>query len=194
MISVILVRSGRTEYEADGRLEGNLDIPLDGAGVAQAEQTAEQLAGIEAGLVFCGTGQACRATAEPVAKAIGRRAQPAAALDELSLGLWQGLLEVDIQMRHPKAFRHWKEQPDAVCPPQGETFDAGLRRATGHMAKAFRKRDGLTAVLVLPRLLFGVVKCHLLGEPLGRAWEYGCVTDAGRWERFEVDERTLGDA
>jgi len=192
MISVILVKSGRTEYEAAGRLEGNLDIPLDEAGLMKARQAADQLAGIEAGAVYSGTGQACRATAECVAEVLGRRVQLAREFDEVSLGLWQGLLEGDVQRRHPKAFKQWKDEPDVVCPPKGETFRAGLDRAVGHMARFARKMGGSAVVVVLPRLLYGVVKCHLLNVPLGQAWAFS--RDSTQWERFEVDERTLGES
>jgi len=191
MISIILVRSGCTEYEADGRLEGNLDIPLDETGILAAGRTAEQLNGTQVTALYCGSSQACRETATPLAEALGRKAQTARAFDELCLGLWQGLLESDVQKRHPKAFRQWKDEPDVICPPKGETFRAGLARAVGHLARATRKMEGATIVVVLPRLMYGVVKCHLLGETPARAWEYACKSDSPQWERFETDERTF---
>ena len=45
---LILVRHGRTAVNADGRLQGRMDVPLDDTGVAQARAVGEVLRRIEA--------------------------------------------------------------------------------------------------------------------------------------------------
>ena len=42
--SIIIVRHGRTEFNATGRLQGRTDNPLDEVGFAQAEAVARYLA------------------------------------------------------------------------------------------------------------------------------------------------------
>ena len=41
--AITLVRHGRTKYNASGRLQGQIDIPLDPVGAWQAQQTSEAL-------------------------------------------------------------------------------------------------------------------------------------------------------
>src|SRR5215213_2320310 len=43
MLTILLVRSGTTEFDAQGRIQGTLDVPLCDEGRRQAEATAEDL-------------------------------------------------------------------------------------------------------------------------------------------------------
>lgn len=44
MLTILLVRSGLTEYDCQGRIQGTLDVPLSGEGRQQATATADELA------------------------------------------------------------------------------------------------------------------------------------------------------
>ena len=41
---IVLVRHGETEFNADGRLQGQMDVPLSARGVSQAEAVAPVIA------------------------------------------------------------------------------------------------------------------------------------------------------
>ena len=41
---LVVIRSGATDYDLQGRISGNLDIPLTPAGIAAASETARHLA------------------------------------------------------------------------------------------------------------------------------------------------------
>ena len=44
MLTILLIRSGTTEFDAQGRIQGTLDVPLCEEGRRQAQATAVELA------------------------------------------------------------------------------------------------------------------------------------------------------
>ena len=59
MLEILLIRTGATEYECQGRIQGTLDVPLSDDGRQQVEKVAEQLRGQTVEALYAGP---CRAT------------------------------------------------------------------------------------------------------------------------------------
>jgi broad specificity phosphatase PhoE len=51
MTKIIMVRHGQTAWNADGRFMGQLDVPLDETGLAQAEAVARRLRRLRPGAI-----------------------------------------------------------------------------------------------------------------------------------------------
>ena len=66
-----LARHGQTAYNAEGRFQGHLPVPLDETGLAQAHALAEVVAGIEVHTLVCSPLLRARETAAAIAKAAG---------------------------------------------------------------------------------------------------------------------------
>ncbi len=45
-------------------------------------------------------------------------------LQNLDHGLWQGMLIEEVKRKQPKVYKQWQEQPENVCPPEGEMLAA----------------------------------------------------------------------
>ena len=90
-------------------------------------------------------------------------------LQNLDHGLWQGMLVADVKTKQPKVYRQWQEQPETVCPPQGETVGDAEERLQAALAKLMKKHksEGLVAV-VLPEPLASVLRHVLRHDELGR--------------------------
>ena len=106
---LIVARHGETEWNAEGRLQGQQDIPLNGRGRTQAQAVARFLRTIPLGQVHSSTLQRCRETAGPIAEAnIGRPDVVSSdLLKETALGVLEGEL-----MRQPSTAeltRHYQE-------------------------------------------------------------------------------------
>ena len=69
MLSILLIRSGRTEYECQGRIQGMLDVPLSEDGrrevLAGAAELVEQQASIKA--LYAGPCRSAQETADILA-------------------------------------------------------------------------------------------------------------------------------
>ncbi len=189
MLQIVLIRPGCTDYDRQKRIQGNLSIPLNDEGRAYALQLADQLRGIPLEMVYCPEGEPAEETARLIADKLGVKLRVLDNLENINLGLWQGMLINDVRHKQPKVYRQWQEQPESVCPPQGEMLseaDDRLRTAVLKLLK--RHKEGVIGI-VLPEPLLALLRRFLTHAELGDLWQPG----QGRpcWEVFEVDPESI---
>ncbi len=111
--AVVLWRHGRTAFNAAGRMQGHIDIPLDEVGQWQAAEGAQHLAQrhAPARIVSSDLGRAV-STAEALSALVGLPVGVDAALRERSFGEWEGLTAEEIQGRWPEQFEVWRSGGD----------------------------------------------------------------------------------
>jgi probable phosphoglycerate mutase len=107
---LLVWRHGRTEWNASGRFQGQLDPPLDDEGRAQAARTARHLAaalrGKETVLVSSDLQRAVD-TAGALAPLLGVPVQVDERLREHGLGSWEGLTRAEVAEQHPDQYEDW---------------------------------------------------------------------------------------
>ena len=166
MISIVLVPWGLTEWGASGRLATRTPMPLNEAGTRQAVQWANELAGRELTAVYCGDDPTARETGQVLAERAEVRLKPLPGLEEVDLGLWEGLTYAQVESRFPKIYRRWTEDPAAVCPPDGESLDSASERIQRAVRRVARKHKGGTVAIVLGPIALAVARSHLeCGRP-----------------------------
>jgi len=95
------------------------------------------------------------------------------------------MLIEEVKQKQPRVYRQWQEQPESVCPPQGETIDHARERVAAGMAKLLKKhKDGVVG-LVVPEPLASLVREYLCHEELGDLWQANC--EHGRWMVIDWD-------
>jgi broad specificity phosphatase PhoE len=131
---IIFVRHGETSYNAENRLQGQRDIPLNGRGRDQAMAIGRALKGqiggeidrLEADRAFIASPLArARETMELARAAMGlppERYQRDPALMELTFGDWEGLTWQEVQARDPKGAKARKAGKWDFVPPRGESY------------------------------------------------------------------------
>ncbi len=113
--SVIFLRHGRTAYNAVGRLQGQVDIPLDEVGLWQAQHGAEALARMHApSRVISSDLVRAWVTAEHYAAAAGAVVVAEPRVRERSFGVWEGLTREEIAAGWPAEFEQWRGGADPV--------------------------------------------------------------------------------
>jgi len=190
MFKILLVRPGITEYDQQGRIQGTLDIPLCEDGRRQVAEMIDQLRAQPVAAIYTGPSQCAEQTAAALAEALDVKVKTLDQLENLNHGLWQGMLVNDVKAKQPKVYRQWQEQPETVCPPQGETVAAAEERLTAVLAKLKKKHKspGLVAI-VAPEPLASVL-CHLVRrDEYGDLWQ--CRNGARPWEIIEVAPETV---
>ncbi len=88
MLRIYLTRHGETDWNAEDRLQGSTDVPLNATGLAQAAELAERLAGTAFDHIYTSSMRRSRDTAAPLVGQSPSTALPE--LDELSLGFFEG--------------------------------------------------------------------------------------------------------
>ena len=171
---ILLARHGETPWNAEGRYQGQIDIPLSPIGEAQAQALGARLASVDI----------TRAVASPLSRA-QRTAQLALGseraaslltepdLQEIAHGEWEGLLASEIHEKDPSRLRAWREEPDTVLMPGGESLRQVLDRSWRGLARA---AEGLgehdTLLVVAHDAVNRVILCRILGLPLSRLWSF----------------------
>jgi broad specificity phosphatase PhoE len=89
--TLLLVRHGETDWNAEGRLQGHTDRPLNDYGRRQAKELAERLAGEGADAIYTSDLVRAQETAEIVGERLGLTVVVDPDLREKDWGTWEGL-------------------------------------------------------------------------------------------------------
>ncbi len=189
MIRVVLVRPGTTDFDEQRRIKGNLDIPLNQFGTDQVARTANELAGQGIEVVYTSPCQATEETARLLGHALGVKVKSIAQLRNLDHGLWQGKLIDEVRATQRKVYRQWQEQPETVCPPEGEMLDAARQRVHQALDKILRKHKSGVIGVVASEPMASLIRCYLSQGQLGDLWQ--AETACGSWEVIDVVRKQL---
>jgi probable phosphoglycerate mutase len=190
-IRVVLVASGRTAWDEAGRIGGACDLPLTPAGKTDLQALFKPLHESRLATILsapdecsCQTAEAVAASADPAAPA--PRIKRIDALSDVCMGLWEGLRAEEIQEKFPKAYRQWREDPQALVIPEAETLDEAQQRLVQALSSALGRVNGDGAVaLVLRPMALTVVRCWLESAPLRSLWSMLNDAVGLRWETIE---------
>ena len=92
MLTLYLARHGETDYNHEGRLQGQLPVPLNERGRSQAKRLARRMAEIPLDAIVSSDLPRALGTAEIVAEVKGLPVQTNAGWRERNLGHWQNNL------------------------------------------------------------------------------------------------------
>ena len=94
-------------------------------------------------------------------------------LQEIAHGEWEGLLASEIHEKDPSRLKAWREEPDTVLMPGGESLRQVLERSWRGLAKA---AEGLgqddTLLVVAHDAVNRVILCRILGLPIAKLWSF----------------------
>ena len=184
MAQIILIRPGSTDYDVQGRIQGRLEIPLSDQGRQEVADAIACLRERELTALYTGVCRAARETAELIGAALKLKPKPIDRLQNLDHGLWQGLLIEEVKRKQPKVYKQWQENPEIICPPEGEMLSTVVERTEAVLSKLVRKHRFGAIGLVVPEPLASVIRCQLQGGEFGDLWK--AANGCGRIEAFDV--------
>jgi probable phosphoglycerate mutase len=184
MLRFVLIRPGATDYDLQGRIQGSLSLPLCDSGVHEVEQLIAVLRPLELDLIYSCEADPARQTATMLGDALDVKVKSIDELQNMNHGLWQGMLVDEVKRKLPKVYRQFSEQPECVCPPEGETIGEARERIQTVISKLLKKTKQGTIALVLPEPAASVARACLTAAPLGDLWE--AIGEHGQWEMIEI--------
>lgn len=180
-IRLLLVRHGETDWNRDGRFQGQIDIPLNENGHRQAAQAGEFLKAVKIDAAVSSSMLRPKETAEGILKH-----HPDVSLEtteqlwEISHGEWEGMLETEIESGYPGMLGQWQRQPETVQMPAGENLDDVWTRAKkgwGDIVAAYS--EGLdqldappTVMVVAHDAINKAILCQLFGLGPEKFWQF----------------------
>lgn len=183
---VVLLRHGETDHNAGLRMQGQLDVPLNERGRAQAARVAAPLAERSPTLLLSSDLARASCTAAALAEHSGLAVRHDTRLRETHLGQWQGLTHAEVEEHTPGGLARWRVDATYV-PPGGETRVQVAARGMQVLEETDEAAG--TVVLVAHGGLIAAVTAQALGMPVARWSAFGGLGN-GRWvelRRRQVD-------
>ena len=126
---LILIRHGETAWNAEGRIQGMLDVPLNALGLQQAKLVAEELArSVGAAEMVSSDLVRTRETAAPITNATGFEPRFDARIRERHFGIWQGMTYEEWRAEDAEGMARYNAGEEDYGPEGGETARQFLDR------------------------------------------------------------------
>ncbi|TAH50449.1 MAG: histidine phosphatase family protein [Betaproteobacteria bacterium] len=201
---ICLVRHGETSWNAERRLQGHIDIPLNHRGVAQAESTARSMADVHFAAMYSSDLQRAHDTARAIANRRAQQPRTDPRLRERHYGVFQGLTYDEASARFPEAYARFKAR-DIVqpIPGDGESLATFATRVTEALAEIAQRHAGARVLVVTHGGVLDIAHRLAAGKPLHTARDFTIPNaalnwiehEAGQWRLLDWgDERHLADA
>ncbi len=135
MSRLLVVRHGRTGYNASRTIQGQLDVGLDEVGREQATAIAPRLAALAPEAIVTSDLRRAADSAAPLAELTGLPVRLDPRLRERDFGQWQGLQGDEIAERYPEEYARWRAGKD-VAGCAVEELDDLAKRASEALREA----------------------------------------------------------
>ena len=152
MTELILLRHGETEWNRELRFQGQVDVPLNATGHAQAQRLAQRLAGEPIDHLVSSDLSRARQTADPFARQVqasrGIGLDVDAALREQAFGRIDGMRVEDIQRDHADVWAGWMQFQSDYVVPDGESTRQFHTRVMAALWQLVASHPGRTLAVV----------------------------------------------
>jgi probable phosphoglycerate mutase len=145
---IILVRHGETAWNAEGRIQGHLDIALNDIGLAQAAAVGSRLRRERFDAIYSSDLARAFETARPIVNGADRIITRDARLRERHLGILQGLTGEEAMAGQPHAWHVFKARHVAEPLEDGESLGAFATRALEFLDRLVALHPGGRVIVV----------------------------------------------
>jgi broad specificity phosphatase PhoE len=161
--SILLVRHGQSQGNAERRFGGHTATPLSLRGYAQARATAEALATEAISAIYSSDLQRATQTAAPLAKLTGLHVNMTEAFRERSVGVMEGLTFEDAAQKHPEQYAALLRRDFDHVLTGGESYRQLLDRAWQKLDEVIRENKGGSIVVFSHTGTICILALHLMG-------------------------------
>lgn len=172
---LLLVRHGETDWNKESRFQGIRDIPLNDNGRSQGRKASRFLQNVAIDFAVSSSMMRPQETAEIILEQhpnVPLATTPE--LIEICHGLWEGMLEAEIQAQYPELLQQWKDKPETVQMPEGENLQQVWDRGVAAWNKIASEHSNMetpqTGLVVAHDAINKVILCYLLGLKPENFW------------------------
>jgi probable phosphoglycerate mutase len=192
MTRIILVRHGQTEWNRTERFRGHADVPLNEAGLAQAEATGAHIAQTwQPVAIYSSPLSRAVKTAQAIARHFDLPVHIHSGLIDIDYGDWQGLTSDEVRQRWPEQLDNWYNHPERADIPGGEALANLRQRAMQTVKLLVDKHPSETIVLVGHTVINRIILLGVLNLGNERFWRLRQDTCAINVFETEAGDFTL---
>ena len=185
-----LVRHGKTDWNETGRCQGISDVPLNSSGIEQAEKLAFSLKDERIDRIYSSNLARAKVTAEKIAGYHPVEVNFRDDLREMDQGILEGLYFSHIQKEYSHVLEHWRNDPDTLQLPGGESLIGVQQRALDAIADIRSRFGSQNIVVVSHNMVIGTLLCSFTGSPLKKLRDY-IVDEASKTVVEIYDDRFI---
>ena len=176
---ICLVRHGETSWNAEKRIQGNIDVGLNEAGLAQAEAAARWLSPLAIEALYSSDLQRARQTAQGLAGVLKLAPILRPEFRERRYGLFEGLTYEQSRSRYPDVYSLFEERvPDFVIPYGGESLQQLHLRVSTGLRRLVDEHRGQTIAVVTHGGVLDIVNRLVRGTSLRQPRDF-LIPNAG---------------
>jgi len=176
-----MVRHGETAWNAEGRVQGQTDVPLSATGEAQARALVGALAGTRFAALYASDLARVRQTAAPSAAALGLELRLDARLRERHYGKFETCTYAEVRERLPEDYARFKAKDPDYDFGSGESLRAFSARALACVREIAARHAGETVLVFTHGGVLEMVRRHALGSGLQAPRDFEIPNAALNW-------------
>jgi 2,3-bisphosphoglycerate-dependent phosphoglycerate mutase len=163
---ICLVRHGETEWNAERRIQGQIDIGLNATGRQQAVAAGRWLK--SAGIVALYSSDLKRAwtTAQSIGAELGLEPTAVPEMRERCYGIFEGLTYDEAKANHPDGYAAFEGRNADYDFENGESLHAMFARVTGKLKELAARHSGETIAIVLHGGVLDIINRFVRGNRL----------------------------
>ena len=163
---ICLVRHGETEWNAERRIQGQIDIGLNETGLRQAAATGRRLTTAGIAALYSSDLKRAWVTAQAIGKALGLTPQPVPELRERHYGIFEGLTYDEARDTYPAGYAVFEGRNADYDFTNGESLKAMFARVTGKLQALAATHRGQAVAVVVHGGVLDIVNRYVRGNPL----------------------------
>lgn len=163
---ICLVRHGETEWNAERRIQGQIDIGLNAAGLRQAEAAGRWLKAAGISALYASDLKRAWATGQAIGQAVGVQPVPVPELRERRYGIFEGLTYAEAESRYPDGYAAFEGRNADYAFEHGESLKVMYERVTGKLKELAQRHLGESIVVVVHGGVLDVINRFVRGNPL----------------------------
>jgi 2,3-bisphosphoglycerate-dependent phosphoglycerate mutase len=148
MTEILLIRHGETLWNREARMQGQNDSPLTPTGLEQARKLARRLKTVTFTALYSSDLGRAHQTARCIADETGHEVIADQGLRERSFGIFEGLTNAEIQVKHPEDYALFAKRIADYRMPGGESAAEFRKRVMSTIEGIAGRHGGETIVVV----------------------------------------------
>lgn len=175
--TIVLVRTGPTDWDESGRLIGTTDLPMSEHGETLFRDAIKRYTDLpetpKISTILTSPEEASTKAAAILNHGHSAKIKEYEGFANVGLGLWEGVLATELEERNKTTYREWADSPMRISPPDGETMSVAQDRLVSTLIKALSKVKGEhpTVALILRPLSWALLRRWIENSDTIDVWE-----------------------
>jgi probable phosphoglycerate mutase len=173
-----IVRHGETAWNAEHRVQGQLDVPLNAIGQAQAKAAAKVLGREKFDAIYSSDLSRARQTAQPTANLLSMDVQLDKNLRERHYGIFERLTYAEVKVKFPEDYARFHAREPDYDFRTGESLKNFSARSIAVISKIAKECEGKSILVFTHGGVLDYLYRHITGLSLSAEREFG-IPNAG---------------